>query len=119
MSLSLGSSETTLIKLTNAYCSFVNGGKLIYPRFIDRIQDSEGNTIYNSENRECDGCDQISYLSNDFPKIQSDYKQIFSPETAYQMTSILEGVAAELRWKADHEYKSKLLENGGMNDGCN
>ena len=32
---------------------------------------------------------------------------------------ILEGVAAELRLKADHEYKCKLLENGGMNDGCN
>ena len=29
LSLSLGSSETTLLKLTNAYCSFVNGGKLI------------------------------------------------------------------------------------------
>ena len=32
---------------------------------------------------------------------------------------ILEGVAADLRLKADHEYKCKLLENGGMNDGCN
>ena len=35
--------------------------------------------------------DEISYLSNDFPKIENYYKQIFSPETAYQMTSILEG----------------------------
>ena len=47
--MSLGSSETTLINLTTAYCSFVNGGKLVYPKFIDRIQDSEGNTIFNSE----------------------------------------------------------------------
>ena len=91
LSLSLGSSETTLIKLTNAYCSFVNGGKLIYPRFIDRIQDSEGNTIYNSENRECEGCDQISYLSKNIPKIKNNFKQIISKETAYQITSILEG----------------------------
>ena len=45
MSISLGSAETTLLKLTSAYCSFVNGGKLIEPIFIDRIQDSEGNTI--------------------------------------------------------------------------
>ena len=91
LSLSLGSSETTLLKITNAYCSFVNGGKLIHPKFIDRIQDSEGNTIFNSENRNCEGCDQISYLSNSIPKIKNNFKQIISKETAYQMTSILEG----------------------------
>ena len=49
ISISLGSAETTLLKLTSAYCSFVNGGKLIKPILVDRIQDSEGNTIYNSE----------------------------------------------------------------------
>ena len=52
MSISLGSAETTLIKLTTAYCSFINGGKLVDPIFVDRIQDSEGNTIYNSEKKE-------------------------------------------------------------------
>ena len=35
------------------------------------------------------------------------------------LPAILEGVAADMRLKADHEYKCKLLENGGMNDGCN
>ena len=92
LSISLGSAETTLINLTSAYSAFVNGGKLVEPILIDRIQDSEGNTIYNNNLRQCIDCDQISYLSNDYPKIQNNYKQIFSPETAYQMTSILEGV---------------------------
>ena len=92
LSISLGSAETTLINLTSAYAAFVNGGKLVEPILIDRIQDSEGNTIYNNNLRQCIDCDQISYLSNDYPKIQNNYKQIFSPETAYQMTSILEGV---------------------------
>ncbi len=91
LSISLGSAETTLINLTSAYSAFVNGGKLVEPILIDRIQDSEGNTIYNNNLRQCMDCDQISYLSNDYPKIQNNYKQIFSPETAYQMTSILEG----------------------------
>ena len=91
LSLSLGSSETTLLNLTNAYCTFVNGGKLVVPKFIDRIQDSEGNTIFNSENRECEGCDSISYLNNSIPKIKNNFKQIMSKETAYQMVSILEG----------------------------
>ncbi|MDC3074211.1 PBP1A family penicillin-binding protein [Candidatus Pelagibacter sp.] len=92
LSISLGSAETTLINLTSAYSAFVNGGKLVEPILIDRIQDSEGNTIYNNNLRQCLDCDQISYLTNDYPKIQNNYKQIFSPETAYQMTSILEGV---------------------------
>ena len=92
LSISLGSEETTLLKLTSAYSAFVNGGKLVEPVLIDRIQDSEGITIYKNSNRKCLDCDQISYLTDDFPKIKSDYKQIFSPETAYQMTSILEGV---------------------------
>ena len=91
LSLSLGSSETSLLKLTSAYCSFVNGGKLIKPKFIDRIQDSEGNTIFNSENRKCEGCNRISYLSDDIPRIKNNFKQVMSKETAYQMTSILEG----------------------------
>ena len=92
MSISLGSAETTLLKLTTAYCSFINGGKLIEPIFVDRIQDSEGNTIYNSEKRICKTCNEISYVGEEIPKITNNFPQIFSPETAYQMTSLLEGV---------------------------
>jgi penicillin-binding protein 1A len=92
LSISLGSAETTLLRLTSAYCSFVNGGKLIKPIMIDRIQDSEGNTIFNSETRKCINCNQASFLNKDYPKIEDEFLQIFSAETAYQMTSILEGV---------------------------
>ncbi len=92
LSISLGSAETTLLKLTSAYSVFVNGGKLVEPILIDRIQDSEGNTIFNNDRRKCINCDQISYLTNDYPDIKNNYTQIFSPETAFQMTSILEGV---------------------------
>ena len=92
LSISLGSAETTLLKLTSAYCSFVNGGKLIYPIIIDRIQDGEGNTIINSENRKCTNCDKISYTGKEFPKIEDNHIQVLSPQTAYQMTSILQGV---------------------------
>ncbi len=92
LSISLGSAETTLLKLTSAYSAFVNGGKLVSPILIDRIQDSEGNTIINNEKRKCTNCDQISFLGKDYPKIKNSYKQIFSAQTAYQITSILEGV---------------------------
>ncbi len=92
LSISLGSAETTLLKLTSAYSVFVNGGKLVEPILIDRIQDSEGNTIFNNDRRKCTNCEQISYLSNDYPEVKNNYNQIFSPETAFQMISILEGV---------------------------
>ncbi len=92
LSISLGSAETTLLKLTSAYSVFINGGKLVEPILIDRIQDSEGNTIFNNDKRKCVNCDQISYLTNDYPEIKNNYTQIFSPETAFQITSILEGV---------------------------
>jgi penicillin-binding protein 1A len=91
LSISLGSAETTLLKLTSAYCSFVNGGKLIKPIIIDRIQDSEGNTIINNGNRKCANCDKISFTGKEFPKIEDDYEQVLSPQTAYQLTSILQG----------------------------
>tara|TARA_B100000963_G_scaffold185988_1_gene161685 strand:+ start:2868 stop:5204 length:2337 start_codon:yes stop_codon:yes gene_type:complete len=92
LSISLGSTETTLLKLTSAYSAFVNGGKLVDPILIDRIQDSEGNTIINNDKRKCKNCDQISYTSRSYPQIEDTYKQVFSSQTAYQITSILEGV---------------------------
>jgi len=92
LSVSLGAAETTLVKLTNAYCTFVNGGKKVTPIFIDRIQDRRGKTIFNADKRKCAGCEEISYLKDEIPLIQDDRKQIISPETAYQITSMLEGV---------------------------
>ncbi len=92
LSISLGSTETTLLKLTSAYSAFVNGGKLVNPILIDRVQDSEGNTIVNNEQRTCADCDQISFTSKKYPVIKDSYKQVFSSQTAYQITSILEGV---------------------------
>jgi len=92
LSVSLGSAETTLVQLTNAYCTFVNGGKKVNPIFIDRIQDRRGKTIFNSDKRNCKGCKEISYLEEEIPLIQDNRSQIISQETAYQITSMLEGV---------------------------
>ncbi len=92
LSISLGSAETTLLSLTSAYSTFVNGGKLIDPIIIDRVQDSEGNTIINNEKRKCINCDKISFTGKEYPTVEDNYKQVLSPQTAYQITSFLEGV---------------------------
>ena len=92
LSVSLGAAETTLIQLTNAYCTFANGGKKVTPIFIDRFQDRRGKTIFNADKRKCIGCEENSYLKKEIPSIKDNREQIISPETAYQITSMLEGV---------------------------
>ena len=113
LSISLGSAETTLLKLTSAYSAFVNGGKLVEPILIDRIQDSEGNTILNNDKRFCNNCSQISYTSEMYPKIDDNYKQVFSPQTAYQITSILEGVVQRGTGKKLRKLKLNLAGKTG------
>ena len=113
LSISLGSAETTLLKLTSAYSAFVNGGKKVDPILIDRIQDSEGKTIFNNDKRKCINCDQISYLGNDYPSIQNNYKQVFSAQTAYQMTSILEGVIQRGTGKKLRDLKLNIAGKTG------
>ncbi len=91
LSVSLGAAETSLINLTSAYASFVNGGKKITPNLITRIQDRRGKTIFKLKNKKCIGCDKFLNDKETYPIIQHENDRVFSEETAYQMTSILEG----------------------------
>ena len=113
LSISLGSAETTLLKLTSAYSAFINGGKLVVPILIDRVQDSEGNTIVNNDTRSCVNCNQISYTSNIYPQIIDNHKQVFSPQTAYQVTSLLEGVIKRGTGKKLKKLKLNLAGKTG------
>ena len=113
LSISLGSAETTLLKLTSAYSAFANGGKLVEPIIIDRIQDGEGNTIVNNEKRSCLNCSQISFTSEDYPIVSDDYKQVFSSQTAYQITSLLEGVIKRGTGKKLKKLKLNLAGKTG------
>ena len=92
LSVSLGAAETTLINLTSAYAPFVNGGNKIEPKLISRIQDRRGKTIFQVKNRKCIGCDNFINETIKFPKIENINEKVLSKETAYQMTSILQGV---------------------------
>ena len=113
LSVSLGSAETTLLNITSAYASFVNGGKKINPILIDRIQDRRGKTIFNSDKRDCIGCDRAWENKVNFPKIKDNHKQVFSQETAYQITSILEGVIKRGTGKKLRDIKVPLAGKTG------
>ena len=91
LSVSLGAAETTLMKLTSAYAPFVNGGKKIEPKLISRIQDRRGKTIFKENIIKCFGCDKFISNNIELPKIDNNYEKVLSKETAYQMTSILQG----------------------------
>jgi penicillin-binding protein 1A len=92
LSFALGAGETTVLKMTAAYSMFANGGKRIKPSLIDRIQDRYGHTVYRHDERECRGCDADKWKNQPEPSLVDRREQVLDPMTAYQVTSILEGV---------------------------
>ena len=91
LSFSLGSGETTLLKITSAYGSFVNGGKKLEPSLIDLIQDRDGKTLYKKDKFFCLGCND-EFEKNKPPTIENRYERVFNEDVAYQMVNILRGV---------------------------
>ncbi len=88
----LGAGETTLLRMVGGYAMLANGGKKITPTLIDRIQDRWGRSVWRHDARECTGCSAESWAGQQEPEIEDTRRQIVDPHTAYQMTSILEGV---------------------------
>jgi penicillin-binding protein 1A len=92
LSMSLGAGETTLLRMATAYCMLANGGKQVRATLIDRIQDRWGRSVWKHDARECAGCVAETWNDQAEPEVPDDRKQIIDPHSAYQMTSILEGV---------------------------
>ena len=87
-SVALGASETTLLKLTNAYNTIASQGLEIKPKLIDSVYDRKGNLLYKNED--------IVYNanmadSNTIPELQSKAIKIISEDLNYQITSMLNG----------------------------
>jgi penicillin-binding protein 1A len=92
LAMSLGSGETTVMRMASAYSVLANGGKQIKPSLIDRIQDRYGKTIFKHEERSCDACIATAWLSQEEPEVVDTREQVLDPMTAYQITSMMEGV---------------------------
>jgi penicillin-binding protein 1A len=93
LAMALGAGETTLLKMVTAYAMIDNSGKRVEPTLIDRIQDRYGKTIYKHDKRDCSNC-----LAPDWtpdmaePELLDVSEQVMNPYTAYQITSMMEGV---------------------------
>jgi len=92
LSMSIGAGETTVLRMITGYSMFANGGKRVKATLIDRIQDRWGNTIYKHDERVCEGCDAQVWNNQPEPHLVDKREQVIDPLTAYQVTSILEGV---------------------------
>ncbi len=88
----LGSQETTLFKMVAAYAEFANGGERVEPTLVDRVQDRYGKTIYRHDNRKCEDCQTDSLPAGQAVNINSDRERMMNAITAYQLTSMMEGV---------------------------
>ena len=92
LSFALGAGETTVLRMVAAYSMFDNGGKRIIPTFIDRIQDRYGRTVYRHDQRECRRCVADRWRNQPEPSLVDRREQVIDPMTAYQITSMMEGV---------------------------
>lgn len=92
LAMALGSGETTDIRLTSAFATIANGGRRIQPTLIDRVQDRNGETIFRHDERLCDGCVASEWENQPEPLIIDNREQVLDPMTAYQITSMMEGV---------------------------
>lgn len=94
LAISLGSGETTLMRITSGYSTFVNGGKHVEPFVIDRVQDRAGKTVYRHDERECFDCATLEWAEQAEPQLADNRDQVMDPRTAYQIVSMLEGAVA-------------------------
>ncbi len=92
LSMALGSGETTVLRMVAAYAVLANGGKQITPTQIDRIQDRYGKTIFKHEERICETCNATAWTNQEEPVLEDTREQVLDPMTAYQITSMMEGV---------------------------
>jgi len=92
LSFALGAGETTLLRMVTAYGMIDNGGRRVKPTLIDRIQDRYGHTVYRHDERECIGCDAQKWSDQPEPSLIDRSQRVLDPMTAYQITSIMEGV---------------------------
>ena len=92
LAMSLGSGETTVMRMVSAYSVMANGGRQIKPSLIDRIQDRYGKTVFKHDERGCEGCNATEWANQAEPELVDNSEQVLDPMTAYQITSMMEGV---------------------------
>lgn len=87
LSLALGSGDATPLQMARVYATFANGGFLVNPYYIERIESNQGEIIYQAKPKlACSVCDSEEELK----KIYAP--RIISPRINFLMNSLLRDV---------------------------
>ncbi len=97
LSLSLGSFEVTLQELVSGYSTFANKGVRNRPYLITKIEDKDGNVL---------------------EETQVESEEVVSPQTAYMMTYLMQGVVQEGTGAAASALGVPLAGKTGTTDKC-
>jgi penicillin-binding protein 1A len=105
LSLSLGSSEVIPLELVRAYAVFAARGHLLTPIFIKQVADRDGEILeeHQALPLEADlGTSNGTIIEEDLKSGKMDMcPQVISEQTAYIMTSLLQGVVQQgTGWRA-------------------
>ncbi|MGL4813280.1 MAG: penicillin-binding transpeptidase domain-containing protein, partial [Beijerinckiaceae bacterium] len=74
------------------YSMLANGGRRVKPTLIDRIQDRWGKTIFKHDDRQCETCADQKWADQNEPRLRDNRELVIDPMSAYQITSIMQGV---------------------------
>ena len=87
LSLALGSGYATPLQMARVYATFANGGFLIKPYFIERIESNEGEVIYQAKPKlACPTCNSEEVTNRVYAP------RIISPQICFLMNSLLRDV---------------------------
>ncbi|WP_432741602.1 penicillin-binding protein 1A [Methylobacter sp. G7] len=87
LSLALGSGYASPLQMARLYATFANGGFLIKPYFIERIESNEGEIIYQAKPKTaCPSCDSNQELNRNYAP------RIITPQICFLMNSLLRDV---------------------------
>ncbi|MDA8668762.1 PBP1A family penicillin-binding protein [Alphaproteobacteria bacterium] len=88
----LGAIENNLLNITKTYSIFLNGGYLVEPNIIKKVVSDQGELVANQDYYSCNFCNfEISDRSYRKPQFQSNQESVVSPQTSFQILSILRG----------------------------
>jgi penicillin-binding protein 1A len=117
LAMALGAGETTPFRLTSAYAGLVNGGRRVTPHLIEIVEDRAGDMLYRADARDCPSC-SAGFSGDDGPELQPAGTQLIDPITAYQIDTMLEGVALRGTAAAAHAALGRPVggKTGTTND---
>lgn len=106
--LSLGAASLTPLEVARGMATFANGGHLIEPYFIDRIEDAEGNIVYQAQ-----PLTVCNYCSAEEVKNGYQYApRVISEQNAYLIASALKtAIDGEHGWRGTGWRAQRLKRN--------